>query len=240
MSIVARRPAPALRQPISLHDEMPVPPREYHQPPPLAPYVPADKRVHPPRITNWGVGPDPGIERHMQSNPHPSLPTPIHQPPRKERWRRLVESGAEHPYARPVEPLQTTQRSHPPSPTDPRHRHVVHPPPSARVTLPSIHDAISSSSMRRTWSHASEPAISTSRTYSRSQAGSSGSRPSSHGSSGHQSGLADGHLGSPPDKTQSSGQRRRRTRALMTDMQQQKLKQLWKEVSRFFRSPHSD
>lgn len=234
MSMITRRPPP-LREPIAFQDEAPAPPRVFHQPPPLAPYVTPEQRVHPPRVSSWGSGPDPGVERHLRSNPHPSLPTPIHQPPRGDGWRRTLHAGTDHhPYARPTEPdSRNPPHSHPNPP--PHRSHIVHPPPHraahSGIHLPSIYDALSNSSMERSYSHASEPALPTTRPYAQSQGGSSGSRPNSHGSSGGE------HSPTHPGQNSGSGQRRRRTRALMTDIQQSQLKQLWKKVGHLVSPP---
>lgn len=239
MAMQTRRPLSVARPPQSLEHEVPRPPIAFRDPPPLAPYVTDDKRVHAPRVEAWGAGPDPGLHRH-QSNPHLNhLPAPVHRPPKNDNWKRHVEreSIINHHHPPPQQHHNYADAHYSSATAHGVPQRKVHPPPMQpeyrpQDTLPPLRTAIpnAASSMKRTFSNTSGRSAGYVRSYSRpgSHAGSSTGRPSSHGSSqGDDSLLADGL----DDGASARGTGRRRTRALMTKIQQQHLKQLWKEVS---------
>lgn len=210
--------------------EVPAPPRSYIAPPPLAPYVTAEKRIHPPRIPAWGTGPDPGVARY-HSNPHPHRPPPIHNSPKSGTWRRRLDQEQQEPQMRsPAFPHK--------SPTFPRHNTVGHPyhPPSdypsrpestassSRPQLPPF-SSLPHTSMQRSVSHGSHHSAMSAGAYSRQ--GSSNSRPSSGDISGE--GRIDQLAGE--QESLPSFERKRRTRALMTRPQIAALRDLWRNVS---------
>lgn len=214
----------------SFQREVPVPPRSYIAPPPLAPYVTAEKRIHPPRIPSWGTGPDPGVARY-HSNPHPHRPPPIHNPPRAGTWRRNVD--------------QEQQETHMRSPSFPHRTHAFprqggashhpyHPPSehssrpgsaasSSRPQLPPFSSLPHHASMQRSISHGSHHSVIS----SSSRHEISPIRPSSGESSG------EGRMDQYGDQQQPlpKFERKRRTRALMTRPQIAALRDLWRAVS---------
>ena len=204
--------------------------RPYTEPPPLAPYVTNEKRVHPPRISAWGAVPDPGVARY-QANPSTTRPPPIHNPPRGSNWRRQLGTGQEQTHLRspsfPHHPSPYTQTSY--------HPHPYHPPndnparaSSSRVQLPPFSTLPAASSMQRSRSSRSRQSVPMSR--NPSQNGSANSLRSSGTSNAS---MMDGNdesgeawtAGAPP-----MFDNKRRTRALMTKSQMSELKRLWRKV----------
>jgi hypothetical protein len=153
--------------------------RPYTEPPPLAPYVTDEQRVHPPRISDWGAVPDPGVARY-QANPNPNRPPPIHNPPKGSNWRRQIEQP-------PMRSPSFSQRTSPYTQAS-YHPHPYHSPndtapraSSSRVQLPPFSTLPGASSMQRSRSSRSQQSIPMSR--AQSQNGSSHSFRSSGNSS---------------------------------------------------------
>jgi hypothetical protein len=207
--------------------------------PPLQPYVTAEKRVHPPRISGWRTVPDPGLARY-RAHPDAARPPPIHNPPTGNNWQRQLERGPDPPHARSL------AYSHH-SPSNPHTSHHPHPylpsgdksprsvPASgsgtgaastSRVQLPPFATLPGTSAMQRSRSARSQQSIPMSRNPSH------GSSGQSHRSSGNSSVIDENDENSNGyPSTQPMFDSRRRTRALMTKSQMSELKKLWRDVS---------
>jgi hypothetical protein len=198
--------------------EVPLPPRTYGAPPPVAPYGTAEHRVHPPRIPSWGNASEPGVARY-QANPHPNQPSPIQNPPKSGTWRggfdrQHSQGQMRSPSFPQVSPTsrQGGHSSHPYQTSGDLHHS------STRLQLPPF-SSLPHASMQRSISHESHHST---RSIEYSRPGSS--RPSSGESSG---GRAEhGQAAQGPNF-----ERRRRTRALMTRLQTSALRDLWRRVS---------
>lgn len=198
--------------------------------PPLQPYVTDEKRVHPPRISGWRSGPDPGLARY-HAHPDPARPPPIHNPPAGNRWQRQLERGPDPPPMRPSSyPHHSphTRHPHPYLPAgDNSPRSTTGIGSGSRVQLPPISTlpGTSASAMQRTTSSRSHQSIPMSR--NSSQNSSNHSQRSSGASS--TADVIDENGGW--SSTQPMFDSKRRTRALMTKSQMSELKRLWRDVS---------
>ena len=229
MSAIAASPIRTERR--RYEEEVPHPVRA-RPAPPLQPYVTDEKRVHPPRISDWRSAPDPGLARY-HAHPDPARPPPIHNPPTGNNWQRQLERGPDPPH------LRTSAFSHHPSGNHSHHPHPYYPPgdnsprsvsasgSGSRMQLPpfSTLPGTSASGMQRTMSARSQHSIPMTRHPSNT------SSNHSHRSSATSSVVDDIDENSGWPNAQPMFDSKRRTRALMTKSQMSELKRLWRDVS---------
>ena len=228
--------------------------RHFFAPPPLAPYVTPDKRHFAPFPENF-TGSDPRWALsnliHLSGSHHPSVPPPqrpapphIPPPPPKAQAPPSPPSSRDTDSRTGVK--QPTPKSHSESPFLPQHaKHPDRPlfPPSSRERFPppgqsrrgpsnisAKMERPQQSSSRSTYPQSTFSAKTTS-----SQPGHtdySGLTPSS-GSGQSGGSISPGHQQSDPaqDGQNPELQRPKRTRILMTHIQQQRLSALWRKAS---------
>lgn len=218
-----RRDEHILKPAVSWDQEKPAPPRRFMDPPPLAPYVTPDKRFYPPEPDPYRRDPrypkgTPAVDfRPIQVPPPPWIPAPGTFQPKSRKETRV---GSQ---ARAPAPAPSTTNPH--VKVDPDLKFPFPPRPNMHPRTETT-STFSSVSMQRSGSNTSQQ----SGVGSRSEAS---ARLSSETDSRHDKSRVSSMSTSATSEVNEAGapQKKKRSRVLMTHVQQKHLGRLWKLVS---------